>query len=276
MLPALSPQSSLIGTPFFDVVAFHSNSRVKYSQAGIPLINGASVIWSTELYEDVEKQFLVGEQAKPSRKNYHVKIVPDSEDDLCISYSRHFLRNLNKSIRSGLSVEIALARTLSKDRMSDLFNIFQLTMLRLNSFVIPQRLFNDLFKMDHNQCYVYLALHNKKIVAFQLQIGSILYLSGALVEYFSYGVNNLLLHRLYTNNYNCILYQGTSFVGSGQDRFKRSCGTVTLNCSPMPNRNQFEVAYHLNRLGQRVPLRIAYNYVLKRFRKAILYVMPYG
>lgn len=276
-LTNIRPQDTILASSLLDQIATFAKCKLRMTSENIPVINGMTLFYSSDFYKEVKRQYFIGATNQEYKKHFNIKLPFSSEEELFSSYSSSFRRNVRKGLSAGFSFDVFSAAGLSNGFRDSLYDIYLQSVRRIQTYALPKMFFRSLFDVTGVSVFVYCVYMQRSLVAFQLVLGDILYISGSRTDMLKHRVAHFLTHTIYLDHLLQVLYQGTGFIGTGIDRYKKGSGVLQIPCVVIPEPIGFKFAHYVSRKGlsKSRAFNVFYRLMLLR-KRGILDFMPFS
>ena len=258
-----TPQEPFLTQEFCSLLSSHL--PLTYIQ-GIPTINGKTFFWSTEKFEGIKKQYLVGENLTNAKKSFFVH-DPRPYIFSFRAYAPAFRNKLRRAQKNNLVFR--LQNQPAQNIIADCYRIYDANMAKIRTFSFAPEFFGSLFSLPFTRLLT--VSRQNELLAFGLMLGNLLFIQSSSPLGKSLGANNLLYDELFKLLENQTIFSGIAGKSNvGLYAFKLHAGLRPIPAQP----SYFDPIYYIPKFLRHNALA---GWVVRSMdkKKILPYVLPY-
>ena len=258
-----TPQEPFLTPEFYSLLS--SYLPLTYVH-GIPTINGKTFFWSTQKFEGIKKQYLIGENLRNAKKSFFVQ-DPKPYVQTLKAYAPGFRNKIRKAQKNKLIFRMENQPSLNQ--ITECYRIYDANMVKIMTFSFSPEFFSSLFTLP----FVNLLTVSRpnELLAFGLMLGNLLFIQSSSPLGKSLGANNLLYDELFKLLQNQTIFSGIAGKSNvGLYAFKMHAGLRPIPAQP----SYFDPVYFIPKFLRHNALA-GWAVRLIDKQKILPYVLPY-
>jgi hypothetical protein len=259
----LNPQDPFLTPEFCNLLS--SRVRLTYIR-GVPTINGKTFFWSTKKFDEISKQYLIGDNLPNARKSFFI-LDPKPYTDAVKAYAPAFRNKIQKASKNNLQFEAREQAPLQL--IEACYKMYDANMAQIKTFSFDFDFFRSLFTLPYATLLT--VTRKKELVSFGLMFGNLLFVQSSSVLGKALCANNLLYDRLFQLLENKIIFSGIAGKNNlGLYAFKLHAGLKPIPAQP----TYFNPIYYIPKFLRHNALA---GFFLRQIdkKKILPYVLPY-